>query len=377
MKTSLNLFSLRSLLVVALMTALVLPLWAEAFVTTNGLPFSASNLVPGAAVVADFSIENTIGGTYTAGIQVMNTSGDFALFADQMTYAIAGDFAANGDLGDLTSQLELSDIPNGSTHDYTLTLTLKSDAPQNPLMGKSFGFDLCIGFVGEEPECGSVFVPPDNPENPNNPPNPSRSRGGFSNPFAALTPMVLGESVEMCERLLYTYIHPNRQNDSAEVIKLQTFLRDLEGHFDLEVTGVYDQATQQAVDEFQEKYRDKVLRPWGLPLPTRFVYYTTQKMVNEIYCQFTREFPLDADQEAEIAWYRERGIAYRQTSTTSTGESSGTGIVEGIAAAVNGTRGVGYEIASSVGGQAASAAEAVSSGFWSKLIGFFTSLFSR
>jgi peptidoglycan hydrolase-like protein with peptidoglycan-binding domain len=191
---------------------------------------------------------------------------------------------------------------------------------------------------------------------------------------------VLGETTDTCEQLLYSYIHPNRQNDVSEVIKLQTFLRDLEGHFDLEVNGVYDAATQQAVYEFQQKYSDRVLTPWGLPLPTRFVYYTTRKMVNEIYCEFAQEFPLTTDQQSEIAWYRNQGITYRQSSSsgqsTSDPFSSGKEIVEGVTSTVEEVVGMGQKAATTVKEQTASAVSAGTS-FFGSVWNWFKGIFSR
>lgn len=139
---------------VAIVMAFLAPAYAQAFVTTSGLPFAMNNLIPGGSVSGSFSIENTTGIDQQAAIQVASTTGDFALFEDQITYEISGDFASSGNLGDLLGMIDLSEIPNGSTHDYTLTLTLKSDAPQNPLMGKTFGFDIILGF-----EDGTITVP--------------------------------------------------------------------------------------------------------------------------------------------------------------------------------------------------------------------------
>lgn len=134
--------------------ALFAPGYAQAFVTTSGLPFAMNNLIPGGSVAGGFAIENTTGIDQQAAIQVASTTGDFAMFADQITYEIGGDFSQTGNLGDLESIIYLSEIPNGSTHNYTFTLTLKTDAPQDPLMGKTFGFDIILGF-----EDGSIIVP--------------------------------------------------------------------------------------------------------------------------------------------------------------------------------------------------------------------------
>lgn len=102
----------------------------------------------------------------------------------------------------------------------------------------------------------------------------------------------------VCEEYLLEYIKLGEDNNSEEVTKLQIFLRDFEGFTELPVTGIYDQVTYDAVSEFQARYGDDVLTPWTHVSPTGYVYITTKKKINEIYCQ--REFPLSAEQEGEI-----------------------------------------------------------------------------
>ena len=146
-----------------LVIGLILPSAALAFVTTTGLPFTATNIFPGSTMSGSIAIENTTGATQMAGLQIFNPTGDFALFANEVTYNVTGDFVATGDMGDLASLLELGDVADNATGNYEFSLTLNTDAPQNPLMGKGFGFDLCVGFVGAEPVCGVAFVPPTPP----------------------------------------------------------------------------------------------------------------------------------------------------------------------------------------------------------------------
>jgi len=55
-----------------------------------------------------------------------------------------------------------------------------------------------------------------------------------------------------------------------------------------------------SVHDFQDKYRSDVLTPWGIGRSTGFVYYTTQKKINEIYCHYNKQFPLDEKQLNEI-----------------------------------------------------------------------------
>jgi len=102
---------------------------------------------------------------------------------------------------------------------------------------------------------------------------------------------------------LKDYLRIGDNNDPAEVIKLQKFLKDYEGFSSLKVTGVFDQATFDAVSAFQEKYRDEVLTPWGINNTTGYVYYTTQKKINELYCK--KAFPLNQNQVTEIDNFKE------------------------------------------------------------------------
>jgi hypothetical protein len=92
-------------------------------------------------------------------------------------------------------------------------------------------------------------------------------------------------------------------NNPAEVTKLQTFLHNNEGFTNLPVTGFFDIATDRAVRTFQDRYKTDVLDFWNLPANTGYVYFTTQKKVNELYCK--REFPLNATQMDEIIAFRE------------------------------------------------------------------------
>ncbi len=124
----------------------------------------------------------------------------------------------------------------------------------------------------------------------------SRSRGGSSR----AVPQVLGVALT-CD-YLEDYLRIDWNNDPIEVIKLQVFLRELEGFKDLEITGVFDRATYDAVGIFQERYESDILTPWGHESSTSFVYILTKKKVNEIVCN--RAFPLNSSQVEEIQEFR-------------------------------------------------------------------------
>ncbi len=91
-------------------------------------------------------------------------------------------------------------------------------------------------------------------------------------------------NTETCVPYLKKYIRFGGDNDMAEVRKLQRFLVQYEGVTDLTETGAYDESTQGAVFRFQQKYRRDILGPWNRSAPTGYVYKTTLKKINEIYC---------------------------------------------------------------------------------------------
>ena len=113
--------------------------------------------------------------------------------------------------------------------------------------------------------------------------------------------MLTGTSAPGVCTYLEDYLRIGYANRTSEVLKLQRFLVEREGFSTLPISGVFDTATDRAVRVFQERYRTDVLTPWHLPSTTGYVYYTTRKKVNEIYCQ--RPFPLDAGQLQEILSY--------------------------------------------------------------------------
>lgn len=102
---------------------------------------------------------------------------------------------------------------------------------------------------------------------------------------------------------LREYMRLGANNNPVEVTKLQSFLRNFEGFSNLEITGFFDVTTDAAVRAFQDRYASDVLTPWNLPGNTGYVYYTTQKKVNEIYCK--RAFPLSETQIAEVNAFKQ------------------------------------------------------------------------
>lgn len=122
------------------------------------------------------------------------------------------------------------------------------------------------------------------------------------------TPQVLGVSTDTdtplaCPQYLTTYMRRGIANDQGEVRKLQEFINAFTP-YTVAVTGTFDTATESAVREFQKLHVTEVLDPWGLSEDTGYVYYTTQKKINEIFCQNELSFPLSQAQEVEITNFR-------------------------------------------------------------------------
>jgi hypothetical protein len=100
------------------------------------------------------------------------------------------------------------------------------------------------------------------------------------------------------------YLKQGGSNDMVEVMKLQSFLKANQGFSNLQVNGIFDDATFKAVSDFQKNNGANVLKPWGYNMSqsTGYVYITTQKRINELFCR--KEFPLSIDQQNEIVGFR-------------------------------------------------------------------------
>jgi hypothetical protein len=145
---------------------------------------------------------------------------------------------------------------------------------------------VTIGVTG-----GPLVVPPNNPpNNPSSGSNPSfttRSRGGGG--IGGDPGQVLGASTS-CGIYLNEYIKLGQKNNPEEVSKLQSFLNEWMGA-NLPVSGIYGQDTFKALESFQLKYSEEILKPWievglhtSLGIPTGYVYRTTQRMINNLMC---------------------------------------------------------------------------------------------
>jgi hypothetical protein len=116
---------------------------------------------------------------------------------------------------------------------------------------------------------------------------------------------VLGIANGVCEPYITEYLRFGKTNTESEVSKLQVFLNNHLG-LNMPVSGFFNQATEQGVRDFQQKYRSEVLTPWGLNQDSGYVYYTTQKKINEIVCEGRSVFPLAPSQLNEIGQFKSK-----------------------------------------------------------------------
>ena len=112
-----------------------------------------------------------------------------------------------------------------------------------------------------------------------------------------------------------------RNNDPEEVRKLQGFLNAEMGS-SIPITGFFGQLTDEAVRAFQSKYATEILGPWGINTPTGYVYLTTRKKINEIFCR-PAQFPLTTSEVEIIARTR---LGMETSTPPASGGSGGAGI---------------------------------------------------
>jgi hypothetical protein len=100
---------------------------------------------------------------------------------------------------------------------------------------------------------------------------------------------VLGAQT-FCGIYIDRYLRKNYPRNNPEAVRaLQEFLNE-EINALIPVTGIYDDATEQAVMNFQAKYKGEVLDLWGPTVgsntiaPTGIFYLTTLRWANMIKC---------------------------------------------------------------------------------------------
>jgi len=216
------------------------------------------------------------------------------------TFTDPGATASDAEEGDITARISASSTVNTSVvGTYTVTYTV-TDTP-----GLS------------DQEIRTVIVE----EEGSNGGGGGGSSGGRSrNSSGGRGGSVLGEEIgpTVCP-YLNDYLRIDWNNNPTEVLKLQYFLKFYAGKSDLQATGIFDQATFNAVSEFQTEYMADVLSPWGHDKATGFVYILTKKKINEIVCNTT--ITLTDAQAGEIAAFRALLSGENTGGTTGTDSS--------------------------------------------------------
>lgn len=137
--------------------------------------------------------------------------------------------------------------------------------------------------------------------------------GGAYVPFVVQAPsvvqpgVVLGATTGDCSKYLSGFIRVGKVNDVSQVKRLQQVLVSFE-QASLMVNGIYDAPTLAAVNAFQAKYASEVLIPWGESKPTGYVFLTTRKKVNEVYCKGTKQFPLNTSEAQQVQTSRAAAV---------------------------------------------------------------------
>lgn len=171
----------------------------------------------------------------------------------------------------------------------------------------------------------------DNSDDEDEPESSSFSSGTRVGSRSASRPQgqVLGASTSALEEgdfCVEPYLVANlglgRENDSAQVVRLQKFLNEHLGA-SLAVTGVFETTTESAVKDFQLQYAADVLAPWGITAPTGFVYLTTKKKINELVCD--KAFPLTPEELEEINRVKNQVLGVGPLSTPAKPEETVAG----------------------------------------------------
>lgn len=118
-------------------------------------------------------------------------------------------------------------------------------------------------------------------------PAPEGGVGGFNpeaNPTPPVLPARIGDRDQACAPLITTTMALWLRNDTDQVSRLQTFLREVFGFQGLPTTGVFDATTDSVVRAFQLQYREDILRPWPVSEPTGIVAFYTRRAINYLWC---------------------------------------------------------------------------------------------
>ena len=102
-----------------------------------------------------------------------------------------------------------------------------------------------------------------------------------------------------CDMYVTSFLKFGANNDPAQVMRLQHVLKTFEDA-SIDEDGVFGTSTLDAVMTFQTKYSSEILAPWNIAKSTGYVYLTTRKKLNEVYCDHGITFPLTPEENKLI-----------------------------------------------------------------------------
>ena len=210
----------------------------------------------------------------------------------------------------------------------------------------------------------TTTIPPANTNNVSSGGSSTSGGRGFVS-FGSGGSLPLLSNIGQCG-YISSYLKIGSNNSITEVNKLQSFLKNTE-ELDVDITGIFDQKTLNAVKAFQTKYSSDILSPWGIKDPTGHVYYTTRKKINENYCKTT--FSLTPTQIAEIEAYK---ISSKKDADVSSGE---VGIKGEIDSATDDSDALASDVSSTT--DDSQTAVAVKTSLAQKLWSFIKSIFGK
>ena len=236
---------------------------------------SNSNNTTGEAVPPPANTQNTTGGTdIPPASNTQNTTGDSGIPPTSNTQNTTSD----------------TDIPPASNTNNT---TGGTDIPP------ASNTQNTTGDSGVPPTSNTQNTTSSGDSSGDTPtPAPSGGSGGgggwgngpifIPTPTIPVTPPVQVKLT--CSTYLNEYMGVNVKNNPAEVLKLQYFLKKYE-KLDVDINGIFDQKTLGAVNVFQNRYAEDVLKKsWGINFSTGVVFITTKTKINDIVCNAQTDF---------------------------------------------------------------------------------------
>jgi hypothetical protein len=227
----------------------------------------------------------------------LNNGDDEDTSKPENTLELCTDGIDNDDNG-LTDFADASCLPflnNGDDEDTSTpenTLELCTDGIDNDDNGLTdFADASCLPFLNNGDDNGGEVEEPTTRSRSSG----SRVTGSSSSPQGEVLGAFTGDEENSCGMYLTTYMRQGFNNNSEEVMKLQTFLNEFM-NAGLPVTGYFGALTTKAVNDLQNKYATEILTPWNTIYTqisaVGYVYQTTRHFINNQKCPGSEAFPV-------------------------------------------------------------------------------------